>query len=123
MTDEHRTLFERYVAELREAREAAVRWWDALVDAEPGENGDEREASAKLRWPDGAASHPAVIGVMQKYLRLCDELNHRFPRPQQVSLNRFAIDLVDSKRSEDVSDFLQLSYWPLGFDESEENLI
>jgi hypothetical protein len=81
MTDEHRALFERYVAELRQAREVAIRWWEAL------------------------------------------ELNRRLARPQRVSLHRFAIDLLDSRRSEDVSDFLQLSYWPLGFDDSEENLI
>lgn len=123
MTDEHRALFDRYVAELREARELAIRWWDALVEAEPGADYEEREASARLRWPDGAPSHPVVIGVIQKYLRLCDELNRRLARPQHVSLNRFAIDLLDSQRSGDVSDFLQLSYWPLGFDESEENLI
>jgi hypothetical protein len=122
VAEQHLALHEKYLTDLRDAQKVAEEWWRKLVAAEPGKNLDEKTASAKKRWPDGAPSHPLVIGVFQQYLRKCDELNREFDRQQKVSLNRFAIDWLDSEESDDVSDFMQLTYWPMGDDE-EGNLV
>lgn len=71
MPTQHETLFSAYVRELRSAKRTAEAWWRGLIDAE----GDGGEARVRLRWPDGPPSHPLVVGVIQRYHRLCEELN------------------------------------------------
>lgn len=62
-------LMKEYLAELREAREKALKWWDALVARETALTGDRTQAlqALKMRWMVGPVSHPYVIAVYRKY--------------------------------------------------------
>lgn len=113
--ERHRKLFDQYVHDLRRAKEAAEKWWDDLVASEATTDRNQALESVKRRWPDGPASHPYVIGTIQKYLRACEALNQQLEKNDTVPLNHFSIDWLDSTRTQDVSDFLlDLSYWPMG---------
>jgi hypothetical protein len=119
MTDEHKALRKQYRVEMRESMKAAQAWWTALIAKEIDESAEAAEAEVRRRWPDGPASHPFVIGTIQKYLRLCEDLNITVGDEVAVDLNRFAIDGLDSDESTDVSVFTDdLSYWPIGVDEN-----
>ena len=63
-----------YVAELRESKSAAERWW-----AELKARYDQKPEGLKPDdlWPMGPASHPWVIATYRKYYFLCLELNRR----------------------------------------------
>ena len=118
MTDRHRALLKEYRAEMRDAMKTAKKWWTTLVASEVTESGVAAEAEVARRWPDGAASHPLVIGTIVKFLHLCSELNRSVGQDEAVDLNRFAIEGLDSDASEDVAEFTEsLSYWPIGFDD------
>lgn len=69
----HEKLLEGYTRELYDAKQAVERWWAALVARETQLAGN--AAGLRLRWPDGPASHPRVIGIVRKYWLLCEELN------------------------------------------------
>jgi hypothetical protein len=106
MSPEHRALWEDYVKELREAKMLAELWWDEAGGA---------AGTLAARWPDGPASHPYVIGVIEKYLQACYVLNQRLGRAKSTHLNEFIIDSLMTSRAEDVLDFTDnLTYWPIG---------
>src|ERR1700681_587037 len=70
---EYDELFDRYLGELRTARDAALEWWQAMLERELAITGDGETARFRidLRWPCGAASFPRVIDVFRKYYREC----------------------------------------------------
>jgi hypothetical protein len=121
MTEEHEVLREQYQVEMREAMMTAQAWWRTQLEREINESPQAAEAELRRRWPDGPASHPVVIGTIQKYLRLCDELNRRVGQGESMDFNRMVIDGLDSRESRDVSRFTRaLSYWPIGVTEDSE---
>jgi len=75
----YQLLFDRYVTELRGAQQAALAWWDELIDAEAGrqEASGAAEDVVRGRWPFGPASHPYVIAAYRKYFLACHDLNRR----------------------------------------------
>jgi hypothetical protein len=121
MTREHRQLLGQYQNDLRTAMAVAEAWWrDRLAD-ELTESQEGAEAELRRRWPDGPPSRPLVIGVIQKYLRLCDQLNQRLGEDAFLPLNQFVIDGLNSKDSRDLLKFTRpLSYWSIGVAESGE---
>jgi hypothetical protein len=118
MTRKHRALLSEYIAEFREAKKVAEKWWQDLVGSEIDESWKAAVAAAKRRWPDGAPSHPFVVGVIVKYAKACDALNRSLDRADRVPINQFLIDALSSTDTEDLAEFTEpLSYWPLGLDE------
>ena len=134
VTREHRRLFRRYVAELRSVLKTADHWWHRLVAAESPDRAKGLE-SVHARWPDGPASHPCVIAVIQKYHRACESLNteladsHRAKKrggaahldstegDLEVYPHIFLVDWLIGGETDDLADFLaDLSYWPIGLD-------
>jgi hypothetical protein len=120
MTDEHQALLDQYYAEMRDAMSVAEAWWKQRLAAEVTESPRAADAEVRRRWPDGAASHPLVIGVIQKFLRLCHELNERLGPELSEDLNRFVIEGLMSDESRDIAKFTRsLSYWPIGLSGNE----
>ena len=111
--DPHARLFEEYVVELRKSKAWAEKWWkDLNKQPQAGE-------PVKVRWPDGPASHPVVIAVIQKYYRGCGTINriHRVNVPPNV----FLVEWLMEDETDELADFLAgLSYWPIGLDEKDE---
>jgi hypothetical protein len=121
MTDQHKSLLRQYRVEMRDSMKASQAWWRTLIAADVDESVEAAEAEVRRRWPDGPASHPQMIGTIQKYLHLCDELNRAVGQDHAVDLNRFVIEGLDSDESGDVSEFTDaLSYWPIGLDDHGE---
>ncbi|MBC7604110.1 MAG: hypothetical protein H7255_15810 [Ramlibacter sp.] len=117
MKPDYRELQQAYIVELREAMPVAQAWWLALVTRELGDSAAAAQAEAQRRWPDGAASHPQVIGVILKYMHACEAKNAGKERSEQVSANHFLIDGLDTRDSQDVNDFTDaLTYWPISLD-------
>jgi hypothetical protein len=120
MTPRHEELRKRYVADLREAKSQAERWWEEHAKARAGSKA-KRDVAFMRRWPDGPASHPFVIAVIQKYLKACDQLNDLVDDDDFVPLNWFIVDRLDEKDSADLAKFTKsLSYWPIGLLDEEE---
>jgi hypothetical protein len=73
----HEALFASYATDLGTARRHAQAWWADLVEREVAAGPSLRQAKFRLnrRWPDGPASHPAVLHVIRKYWLACDTLN------------------------------------------------
>lgn len=118
MSPRHKELRSQYIADLREAMGAANQWWKTLLARELQESLSAADAEVRRRWPDGPASHPLVIGVIQKYLKACTSLNAELGPDEAVPLNEFIIDGLDTRDSQDVLAFTDaLTYWPIGMDD------
>jgi hypothetical protein len=78
--DLYEQVFKEYVAELRAAREEALRWWEPLLEREKARVGDAAaaEKSLRLRWPAGPTAYPRVIAVFRKYFLACSAINDEF---------------------------------------------
>lgn len=97
--------------------QVAQGWWLNLVSREPSADSSSAELTTRRRWPDGAASHPIVIGVILKYMHACEMLNAGHERSEQVPAHRFLIDGLDTRQSQDVNTFTDaLTYWPISRD-------
>jgi hypothetical protein len=119
MKPTHQQLQKAYIAEMREAMRVSIAWWQSLVKTELKGSALGAEAEARRRWPDGAASHPRVVGVIVKYMHACEALNAGKPRTEQESVNHFLIEGLDTRESQDLNDFTDdLSYWPISRDEN-----
>ena len=73
----YQLMFDQYVKELGEARDAATAWWQRLLDAEAarGATPEQAEERVRRRWTMGPTSHPRVLAVYRKYYIDCEELN------------------------------------------------
>jgi hypothetical protein len=117
-TPRHDRLFESYVKDLRTSKTFAEAWWKKLHDSAPQEHQERKPI--ELRWPDGPASHPRVIAVIQKYHRACEELND-LDDENAVPPTVFLVEWLMEDETEELADFLaNLSYWPIGLDENDE---
>ena len=120
MKPDYRELQQAYIAELRDAKDVAEAWWQALVASELADSIEAATAEVRRRWPDGAASHPRVIAVVIRYMHACAALNQVRERGEQVPLSQFLLEGLDTRESQDLVDFTDaLSYWPINHDASE----
>ncbi|KXU83315.1 hypothetical protein CI15_29935 [Paraburkholderia monticola] len=74
--DPYAQLFERYVRDMRDAREDALEWWQQLANRELAITGDAAtvECNLKQRWPCGPVSFPRVVAVFRQYFLECEAL-------------------------------------------------
>jgi hypothetical protein len=113
----HERLFARYVKELRDAKDVAEEWWQALLDAESAKTRDRDLALREIqrRWPLGPAAHPYVIGTIRKYFLACEALND--DGDEEVYPHVFVSEWLLDEDTEDLGDFMSvLNYWPIGLD-------
>src|SRR5262249_35974769 len=73
---EYEALFNRYLLDLRSARDEALAWWSELFKSELARERNEVHAKFRidLRWPCGPASFPRVIAVVRQYYLECEAL-------------------------------------------------
>lgn len=120
----HRLAHQAYLRDLERALVEAERWWTAQLDAreDRGLSGEAALADCYAAHPIGPASHPRVLGVIQAYWVLCEEINgilrstgravERLVAPEQLLLDW----LRDGHRDSWVDALTALPYWPIGLD-------
>jgi hypothetical protein len=119
LTSRHMALFERYLRDLRRAKEGAEKRWDAMVAAEFGRTGDltHAEQNVEKRIPAGRVADPGVIAIVRRYWSECAALNAKFSEAEYVRPEEFLLDLLVWTTHEDLAIFLSgLPYWPIGMD-------
>jgi hypothetical protein len=137
MADVFDEIFERYVQDLRPARDEAVRWWQSLLDSTAAD--PDATQRLRLRWPCGPTSHPRVIGVYRQYYLECDKVNVEIWKKQanrnatagwgeddekvgtgQVPPARFLLDNLESVDAE-LGKFMEiLVFSPIGTNVNDE---
>jgi hypothetical protein len=102
----HDDLLRRYAEELAAAKDFAEAWWRDLTqpDRPPGDAGDEAAWRVRERWPDGPASHPAVLAVIRKYWLACDALNQQLERERAGLVRKPPPDVEHSIAVEDLDE-------------------
>jgi hypothetical protein len=68
-------LQQQFVEELKEARDAALAWWNDLLRAAPAPDPEAAHAQVRLRWPAGPVSYPRIVAVYRKCYLACEALN------------------------------------------------
>jgi hypothetical protein len=136
MSPELEELRTAYALELREAKDAAERWWERLQERYRHTPGHLRPEEL---WPLGPVSHPGVIAVYRKYFFKCVELNqHGLIRAETVAPaepteadwglddaakapagtvepKTFVLDLLSGGDTHDLYEFLlSLAFIPIG---------
>lgn len=120
MPTRHDKLLELYAADLRKAKDEALRWWKAL--AGPKDTRDPAQKKARRRWPAGPASHPRVIAVVRDYWFRCEALNaeiEKDPKSKEQTEypHLFLADRLLNGKDDDLAMFVGgLPYWPIGSD-------
>src|SRR5690606_26653418 len=100
----------------------AERWWtEGLGEREDrGMSGEQALADCLRAHPIGPASHPRVIGVIQAYWCLCEEINgilHSARAGQPVAPEQLLLGwLGDGHRDSWIDVLAALPYWPVGID-------
>jgi hypothetical protein len=117
---EHRSLFNTYVRELREAKKNAESWWQGLIDSEESRIGNRHEAetNVRLRRPAGYVVHPGVIDTIRRFWLGCLRTNDTLPTQDRVAPETFVLRWLEQEGEHDLADFVSaLPYWPMGMDE------
>jgi hypothetical protein len=117
----HRDLFDQYLTELREAKELAEGWWEALIATEEEDRTGDREqaiANVEGRRPVGPVAHGAIIEVVRKFWLACAALNRQVSEVERVAPEEFVLGWLTSEY-QDLAAFLsRLPYWPIGLDQT-----
>jgi hypothetical protein len=117
----HRLAHHAYLRDLERALVEAERWWtEQLGHREArGLSAEQAVADCYEAHPVGPVSHPRVLGVIQAYWVLCEEINailrstERRIAPEQLLLDW----LRDGHRDSWVEVLVAMPYWPIGLDE------
>jgi len=108
-----------YCRDLEHALIEAERWWRGLVrdSTSQGRGDDEALEDAYAFCIAGPAGHGQVLGVLQTYWALCEQLDATLPAEQYVAPELFLLDwLRDGKHESWVRILSGLPYWPIGLD-------
>jgi hypothetical protein len=117
----HRLAHFAYLRDLERALIEAERWWTAeLASREArGLSADEAVADGYRANLVGPVAHPRVLGVIQAYWALCEEINAVLRTTEQpVAPEQLLLDwLRDGHRESWVDTLAAMPYWPIGVDE------
>lgn len=116
----HRLAHHAYARELELALTEAERWWARELHLRDAQGMTSREAADDVfaAHPCGPVSHPRVLGVIQAYWVLCEEINAAMPAsarrvpPEQLLLGW----LVDGHHVTWIEVLTAMPYWPIGID-------
>jgi hypothetical protein len=117
----HRLAHYAYLRDLERALVDAERWWSEELAAREvrGRTSAQAITDCYAAHPIGPASHPRVLGVIQAYWALCEEINailrtsERRVAPEQLLLDW----LRDGHRDSWVDALTAMPYWPIGLDQ------
>lgn len=115
----HYALFDQYLTELREAKELAEDWWEALIDAEEEDRtGDRDQAIANVegRRSVGPVAHGAVVEVVRKFWVECAALNRQVGETERVAPEEFVLGWLMNEYQEFAAFLSDLPFWPIGLD-------
>jgi hypothetical protein len=115
----HERLFLAYEHQLAVALVEATSWWQGLL-----EQRRKRKLSPKKVVQNayefciaGPAGHEQVLGVIQTYWVLCEQLNAGLPPVHRVAPETMLLDwLRDGKHESWVRMLAGMPYWPIGID-------
>lgn len=116
----HRLAFNSYLRGLERALNHAERWWARELGQRErgGSSAEQAREDAYAAHVVGPVGHPRVIGVIQAYWALCDEINtalievDRHVAPEQMLLAW----LRDGRHQTWVDALTAMPYWPVGLD-------
>jgi hypothetical protein len=116
----HRLAHHAYARALERALEEAEAWWTRELGQREarGASGEDALADLYRAHPCGPVSHPRVLGVIQAFWILCEEINTVFAAktrrvaPEQVLLGW----LLDGHHETWVEILSAMPYWPIGLD-------
>lgn len=118
----HRLAHQAYLRDLERALVEAERWWTRELGEreDRGMSGDQALADCLQAHPIGPASHPRVLGVIQAYWCLCEEINailHSASAGRPVAPEQLLLGwLQDGHRDSWIDVLTALPYWPVGID-------
>jgi hypothetical protein len=119
----HRLAHHAYLRDLERALIDAERWWThELGEREArGMSAEAALADCLRAHPIGPVAHPRVLGVIQAYWVLCEEINailHSTMAAQPVAPEQLLLGwLRDGHRDSWVEALAAMPYWPVGLDE------
>lgn len=116
----HRALFDRYVRELRKARDEAEQWKADIVAAARGRGASAREAEAHFRRenPVGTCAFGRVVAALRKGWLDCAAANAKLEEALRVAPEDFVLTWLLEGENEDLAELLSgLPFWPLGLSE------
>jgi hypothetical protein len=120
-TREHAARFERYVRELREAKQAAEGWWAGLIKAEVARIGDEHQAELNVntRRRRGPVINPHVIHTIRAAWLDCQAINEHSAETLRVAPQAFVLSWLEETGHRELAEFVAgLPFWPMGLDDS-----
>ena len=118
----HHALFEKYVTELRDAKELAQGWWGALINTDEEDrtgNRDQAIANVEARRPVGPVAHGAVIEAVRKFWLECVAINQQVEDAMRVAPEELVLGWLMAEY-QDLAEFLSgIPFWPIGLDRQE----
>ena len=118
---EHHARFQRYAAELRDAKRIAEDWWKGLIETETARIGDEAQATinVNLRRRYGPVVDPNVIRTIRSAWLDCQSINESVPVTRRVAPEAFVLLWLDDTGLRDLAGFVAtLPFWPMGLDDA-----
>lgn len=117
-TPEQQALFERYVRELRVAKEAADAWWEGLVGKHKSAKARAKaEAEVREDVPVGPAAHVRAIGVVRKFWLEVAALNRAASPQTRVAPECLLLTWLSEAGHHELAAFVgSYPYWPVGLD-------
>ncbi|MFV8754387.1 hypothetical protein ACNOYE_27895 [Nannocystaceae bacterium ST9] len=115
----HRLAHHAYVRALEQALLESERAWLRELDVREarGLARDEALAELYLTTPCGPVAHPRVLGVIQAYWVLCEEIDGVLPHHERVGPERVLLAwLADGRHTTWVDVLTAMPYWPIGLD-------
>lgn len=114
----HRTLFRRYVRDLRTAQKVAEDWWDDLVRIEARRVRGERQLALRNMLqmrPVGPLADGELLGTIRKYWLECVAMNADVTPDERVPPEFLVLEWLMDGENDDLARFLsRLPFWPLG---------
>ena len=120
-TKAHRELFDRYLSDLRLAKQQAEEWWDGRITVlmectRVDRNQVVKEYKAKN--PVEPVNFTRVIGAIRRFWLECTTLNNKVKASERVPPEQFILGWLMDGTHDDLAGFLSgLTYWPIGLDQ------
>jgi len=114
----HQSLFDEYLAVLRQSRQKAERRWDGLIERLVARTGVDRDRALRDLWaksPAGPGTHTEFLATIRRYWLKCAELNDDVPGDERVPPEEFILRWPADAGAHDCVDMLtRLTYMPVG---------
>jgi len=119
----HRFAHYAYLRDLEPALVEAERWWTRALDdrSARGMSDEEAVADCYASHPIGPAAHARVLGVIQAYWAVCEEINGALPSASRAAASVGPEQLLlgwlrDGRHASWATILTALPYWPVGLD-------